>query len=327
MEEKRLATTIKDVAKHAGVGIGTVSRVINNEKAVGEKTRKKVVESMKALNYLPNNMASQLRRNETRIIALLVPVINHPFFAKLAYYVEDEADKFGYSVILVSSQQRVEKEAEIISRIKHKKVDGAVFVTHYIHDEEDLKDCPIISIDRILGKNIPYVTSDNYDATKKAIQYMIERGAKKVGYIGSKPLVDSEVSERERAYLDVMAEHGMPARIVNEVIQHGEEPKVVKDFLEKHSDVDGVFVSGYTLSQVFYDAAKELGKNIPDDLQIVSYDGIFKQWSISNMTSVEQPIEEMARQVVRLLIKKIHSEEAPTRTVLETKFVPGTTTK
>ena len=322
-----MATTIKDVAKHAGVGIGTVSRVINNEKAVGEKTRKKVVESMKALNYLPNNMASQLRRNETRIIALLVPVINHPFFAKLAYYVEDEADKFGYSVILVSSQQRVEKEAEIISRIKHKKVDGAVFVTHYIHDEEDLKDCPIISIDRILGKNIPYVTSDNYDATKKAIQYMIERGAKKVGYSGSKPLVDSEVSERERAYLDVMAEHGMPARIVNEVIQHGEEPKVVKDFLEKHSDVDGVFVSGYTLSQVFYDAAKELGKNIPDDLQIVSYDGIFKQWSISNMTSVEQPIEEMARQVVRLLIKKIHSEEAPTRTVLETKFVPGTTTK
>lgn len=322
-----MATTIKDVAKHAGVGIGTVSRVINNEKAVGEKTRKKVVESMKALNYLPNNMASQLRRNETRIIALLVPVINHPFFAKLAYYVEDEADKFGYSVILVSSQQRVEKEAEIISRIKHKKVDGAVFVTHYIHDEEDLKDCPIISIDRVLGKNIPYVTSDNYDATKKAIQYMIERGAKKVGYIGSKPLVDSEVSERERAYLDVMAEHGMPTRIVNEVIQHGEEPKVVKDFLEKHSDVDGVFVSGYTLSQVFYDAAKELGKNIPDDLQIVSYDGIFKQWSISNMTSVEQPIEEMARQVVRLLIKKIHSEEAPTRTVLETKFVPGTTTK
>lgn len=327
MEEKRLATTIKDVAKHAGVGIGTVSRVINNEKAVGEKTRKKVMESMKALNYLPNNMASQLRRNETRIIALLVPVINHPFFAKLAYYVEDEADKFGYSVILVSSQQRVEKETEIISRIKHKKVDGAVFVTHYVHDEEDLKDCPIISIDRVLGKNIPYVTSDNYDATKKAIQYMIERGAKKVGYIGSKPLVDSEVLERESAYLDVMAEHGMPARIVNEVIQHGEEPKVVKDFLEKHSDVDGVFVSGYTLSQVFYDAAKELGKNIPDDLQIVSYDGIFKQWSISNMTSVEQPIEEMARQVVRLLIKKIHSEETPTRTVLETKFVPGTTTK
>ena len=322
-----MATTIKDVAKHAGVGIGTVSRVINNEKAVGDKTRKKVVEAMRDLNYSPNNMASQLRKNETRIIALLVPVVNHPFFAKLAYYVEDEADRFGYSVILVSSQQRVEKEAEIIRRIKHKKVDGAVFVTHYIHDEDYLKDCPIISIDRVLSENIPYVTSDNYEATKKAIKYMIERGAERVGYIGSKPMVDSEVSERERAYLDVMAEYNMPPRIVNEIMQHGEETALVADFLEKFSDVDGVFVSGYTLSQFFYEAAVELGKKIPEDLQIISYDGIFKQWSISNMTSIEQPIEEMARQVVRLLIKKIHNEETPTRTVLKTKFVLGTTTK
>ena len=322
-----MATTIKDVAKHAGVGIGTVSRVINNEGAVGAKTRQKVLDAMNDLNYSPNNMASQLRRNETRIIALLVPIVNHPFFAKLAYYVEDEADRFGYSTILVSSQQRVEKEIEIISRIKQKKVDGAVFVTHYIHEEENLKDCPIISIDRVLSKDTPYVTSDNYEATKKAIKYMIERGAKRIGFIGSKPLVDSEVMERERAYRDVMAEYDMPIRIVNEVMQHGEEPVVVADFIEKYADVDGVFVSGYTLSQFFYDAAIELGKKIPEDLQIVSYDGIFKQWSTSNMTSVEQPIEEMARQVVRLLIKKIHGEETCTRTVLKTKFVLGTTTK
>ena len=322
-----MATTIKDVAKYAGVGIGTVSRVINNEKAVGEKTRKKVVEAMKELNYLPNNMASQLRKNATRIIALLVPVVNHPFFAKLAYYVEDEADRFGYSIILVSSQQRVDKESEIIKRIKRREVDGAVFVTHYAHDEEDLKNCPIISIDRAFGTNIPYVTSDNYDATKRAIRYMIERGAKRVGFIGSKPLVASEVLERERAYLDVMAEYNMPIRMVNEVIQHGEENAIVADFIEKYADVDGVFVSGYTLSQFFYEAAIEMGKKIPEDLQIVSYDGMFKQWSTSNMTSVEQPIEEMARQVVRLLIKKIHGEETGTRTVLKTKFVLGTTTK
>ena len=322
-----MATTIKDVAKYAGVGIGTVSRVINNERGVGEQTRKKVTDAMAALNYSPNNMASQLRKNETRIIALLVPVVNHPFFAKLAYYVEDEADKFGYSVILVSSQQRVDKETEIIRRIKHKKVDGAVFVTHYIHEEDDLKDCPIISIDRVLGANIPYVTSDNYESTRKAIKYMIERGAKRVGFIGSKPLVDSEVMERERAYREVMTEYNMTPRIVNEVIQHGEETVVVADFIERYPDVDGVFVSGYTLSQVFYDAAVQLGRRVPDDLQIISYDGMFSLWSNTNMTSVEQPIEEMARQVVRLLIKKIHNEETCTRTVLKTKFVLGTTTK
>ena len=319
--------TIKDVAKYAGVGVGTVSRVINNEKAVGAKTRKKVLEAIEALGYSRNNMAFRLRKNETRIIALLVPVVNHPFFAKLAYYVEDEASKFGYSVILVSSQQRVDKEAEIIKKITHREVDGAVFVTHYMHEEEDLKNCPIVSIDREFGENIPYVTSDNYDSTKKAIKYMIERGAQRVGFIGSTPLVASEVLERERAYLDVMAEYSMPPRMVNEAMQHGEETVVVADFMERYPDVDGVFVSGYTLSQVFYESAIEHGKKIPDDLQIVSYDGIFRQWGISNMTSVEQPVEEMARQVVRLLVKKIHGEETCQRTVLKTKFVLGTTTK
>ena len=322
-----METTIKDVAKYAGVGVGTVSRVINNEKAVGKETREKVLEAMKALNYSRNNMAFRLRKNETRIIALLVPVINHPFFAKLAYYIEDEASRYGYSVLLVSSQQRVEKETEIITRIKHREVDGAVFVTHYMHEEEDLRNCPIVSIDRTFGENIPYVTSDNYDATKQAIRFMIERGAKKVGFLGSKPLVESEVLERERAYLDVMAEYGMQPRIVNEVMQHGDETLLAANFLERYGDVDGVFVSGYTLSQCFYEAALDLGKRIPDDLQIVSYDGIFRQWGIINMTSVEQPIEEMARQVVRLLVKKIHGEETCQRMVLKTKFVLGATTK
>lgn len=322
-----MATTIKDVAKYAGVGIGTVSRVINENKAVGEKTRKKVVDAMKVLNYSPNNMASQLRKNETRLIALLVPVVNHPFFAKLAYYIEDEADKFGYSILLVSSQQRVDKEIEIIKKITHREVDGAVFVTHYMHEEEILKNCPIVSIDRAFGENVPYVTSDNYDATKKALKYMIERGAKKVGFLGSKPLVESEVMERAKAYLDVMKQYDMPIRMVNEAMQHGEEINVVNDFFEKYADVDGVFVSGYTLSQFFYEEAVERGKKIPEDLQIISYDGIFKQWGIINLTSVEQPIEEMGRMVVRLLIKKIHGEETCMRTVLKTKFVLGATTK
>lgn len=322
-----METTIKDVARYAGVGVGTVSRVINNEKAVGAKTREKVLDAMRVLNYSRNNMAFRLRKNETRIIALLVPIIDHPFFARLAYFIEDEAGKFGYSVILVSSQQKVDKETEIITKIKQREVDGAVFVTHYMHEEEDLQKCPIVSIDRTFGENIPYVTSDNYDATKKAVRFMIERGAKRVGFLGSKPLVTSEVMERERAYLDVVEEYGMQPRVVNEVMQHGDERALVADFTEKFADVDGVFVSGYTLSQVLYEVATEQGRRIPDELQIVSYDGNFKQWGISNLTSVEQPVEEMARQVVRLLVKKIRGEETGVRTVLKTKFVLGSTTK
>ena len=323
-----MAATIKDVAEYAGVGIGTVSRVRNEEKSVKPATREKVKNAMTVLQFTPNKMASKLRRNETRNIALLVPVINHPFFAKLAYYVEDEADKFGYSTILVSSQQRVQKETDIIDRIHRRDVDGAVFVTHFAHSEEELKDCAIVSIDRSFGADMPYVTSDNYAATCKAIEFLLEKGCKNIGYLGSKPLVSSEVMERERAYRDIMAKYNLPVRAVNEVIPHGEELNIVSEFLDKYPELDGAFASGYSLAQSLYETVLQRGKRIPEDIQLVSYDGAFRQWNNNRLlTCVEQPIEEMAREVVRILIKKIKGEPVEIRTELKTAFVIGATTK
>ncbi|MBQ7370125.1 MAG: LacI family DNA-binding transcriptional regulator [Clostridia bacterium] len=323
-----MATTIKDVAKKAGVGVGTVSRVLNGGKSVNRETKQRVMDAIEELHFVPNQMASRLRKDESGLIALLVPVVNHPFFAKLAYFVEDEADKFGYSVLLVSSQKRMEKEKNILQQIRRREVDGAIFVTHYDHAENELKDCPLVSIDRPLGKDIPYVTSDNYDATKNALEYLVKKGCKRIGYVGSKPLVDSEVLKREDAYLDVMKEHGLPICIKNDVILHGDESNVVSEFLQDYPDVDGVFASGHTMAQVLYETAIQKGIRIPEQMQIVAYDGSFQQWSNNPfLTCVEQPIEEMARVVVRLLIDKIEGKEVQLRTMLKTNFLIGLTTK
>ena len=310
-----MATTIKDVAEKAGVGVGTVSRVLNGGKSVNKETKRRVLEAIEELRFVPNQMASRLRKDKSGIIALLVPIVDHPFFSRLAYYVEDEADKFGYSILLVSSQRRIEKELNILQRIRRREVDGAIFVTHFEHTDEELHDCPLVSIDRPLSLDIPYVTSDNYDATKKAVEYLIQKGCKRIGYVGSKPLVDSEVMKREEAYLDVMKEHNMKPRITNDVILHGDEVKVVDD-------------SGYTMAQILSEKALQKGKNIPDELQIVAYDGSFKQWSDNrHLTYVEQPIEAMAREVVRLLIDKMQGKSVPVRTMLKTSFQIGITTK
>lgn len=325
-----MATTISDVAKHAGVGVGTVSRVINDDKGVNEETRERVKRAIAELGYRPNRMASRLRRNENKLIALMVPVIDHPFFAKLAYYIEDEADRFGYSLLLVSSQQRAWKEKNILECIKNREVDGAVFVTHYDHDEEDLRACPIVSLDRHFGADVPYVTSDNYDSTYRAIEYLIEHGCRRIGYIGSKPIVASEVMERERAYRDAVARYGLDPCIVNACIPHGDEWRVVSDFFRDYPALDGVFASGYSMAQAAYLRAEELGIDIPGQLQLIAYDGSFGQWDFQKergVTCVEQPIEEMARELVRLLIAKIRGETLETRHVFPARFLVGETTR
>lgn len=323
-----MPVTIKDVAKYAGVGIGTVSRVLNGGKSVNEEKRLRVQDAIDALQFAPNKNAVKLRRNASGVLALLVPLVNHPFFANLSYYVEDEADKYGYSILLISSQRRIFKEEEILRRIRRKEVDGAIFVTHFEHDKRSLEGCNIVSVDRPLGEGIPYVTSNNYEATKNAVEYLIKRGCKKIGYIGSKPLMESEVLKRKDAYCDVMREYGMTTRIINDVILHGEEGNVATHFLDKYGDVDGVFASGYTMAQVLYETAVKRGIRIPEDMQEVSYDGVFGQWGYGKtLTCVEQPLEEMARMAVRMLIGKIEGKEVEKRAVLQTRFIIGDSTK
>ena len=133
--------------------------------------------------------------------------------------------------------------------------------------------------------------------------------------------------QREKAYLDVMEKHGMQPRIVNEVIMHGEERETVDKFFSDYPDVDGIFAAGYTMAQTAYGAAREKGYSVPDDLQIIGYDGSFKKWGFTQLTAVEQPIAEMAEKVVELLYGVIEGKSVPARTALGAKLVVGATTK
>ena len=321
-----MSVTIKDVAKYANVGVGTVSRVLNGG-SVNIDTKNTVMQAINHLNFTPNVTAHRLRKNRTGVIAVLVPIINHPFFSEFLEVVEDEAEKYGWSVIVVSSQQKIDKEKSIVDRIKRKEIDGAIFVTHYRHDEAELAGCPLVSIDRPLTSDIPYVTSDNYEATVNALEYLYSRGCKKIGYVGSKPIVKSEVTERERAYLDTVKKHGCEPRIVNEVIIHGDERKVVDEFFTDYPDVDAIFAAGYTMAQTTLTVAGEKGYKVPEDLQIIAYDGSFSKWSLNSLTAVEQPISDMAKTIVKLLSDVIEGKPSQIRTVLCSRLVIGGTTK
>ena len=320
--------TISDVAKKSGYGLGTVSRVLRGDKSVKASTRGKILKAIDELNYVPNINGARLRQKHSNVIAVLVPIINHPFFAEFVESVEQVAFKHNYSILLVSSQLDVKKEEEILTLIKRREVDGAIFVTHYEHDEKSLHECPLVSVDRHLNHTIPYVSSDNYDATRKVIEQFIENGDKNIGFIGTKPFVDSEVSLREQAYIDVMNEHNLDIKCVNEIIEHGEEEALVDKFFKQYPDLDAVFASGNTLTQLVYNKLKEVNKQIPNEVELVGYDGVFSSWDTMNkISSIQQPIEEMATAAFEILLKLINDEPVEQKNIFKTKFIKGTTTR
>ena len=320
--------TIKEVAARSGVGIGTVSRVLNNSPQISEETRRKVLKAIKELNYVPNVAGKRLSQKRSYVLAVVVPIVNHPFFAKLIAELELAADEKGYSLLVASSQHRIEKEHEILKRLTQNEADGALFVTHFEHDESEFKNLAIVTIDRHLGKNIPIVTSNNYEATKEGVEYLIKKGCKKIVFLGSKPGQVSEVSLREQGYRDVMKEHNLEPLVVNESIEHGGEEQLIDEFLDKYQGFDGIFVSGCVLADCLVKNMKLRGIDIPGEVQVVSYDGEFFRYKPPRLTSFEQPIDLMAKRCVELLIKLIDKkDEIEMINKFDCRFVTGDTTK
>ena len=319
--------TIHDVAAKSGVGIGTVSRVLNNSPQISKETREKVQKAIKELNYVPNIAGKRLSQNRSYVLAVVVPIIAHPYFAKLIAELELAADKHGYSLLVVSSQHRIEKEKEIIRRLAQKQADGAIFVTHYEHDEKEFKNLAIVSIDRHLGSNIPIVTTNNYEATRQGVEYLIEKGCKKISFLGTKPSQESEVILREKAYRDVMKEHHMEEIVVNREIKHGEEEALIDSLFGTDKTIDGIFVSGCILANVLKKKFEKEGCKLPEEVQVISYDGEFFRTSCKTMTTLKQPIDLMAKKCVELLIKLINDEKVEMINKFDCQFIKGDTTK
>src|SRR5690606_38079980 len=169
--------TIKDVAEKAGVTVTTVSRVLNNRGYISEATRQKVYKAMEELNYQPNELARSLFRGRSHLLGLIIPTVAHPFFGELSASIEAYAHSKGYKVLLCNSQLNRKKEKEYIEMLKRHQVDGIIMASHTMEVDEFAKvNLPIVTFDRRIGADIPYVSSDNYQGGKLATNLLIDKG-------------------------------------------------------------------------------------------------------------------------------------------------------
>lgn len=320
--------SIKDVASLAGVAIGTVSRVINNSGSVKPATRRRVEEAIERLQYYPNEVARSFKMQKSKMVALLLPSIWHPFFSELAYYIEDELDREGYKLMLCNSGGKPEKELYYLDMLKQNKVAGIVGITYNDIDDSVSTDIPVVSIDRHFSKQITCVTSDNFEGGRLAVRELAKAGARKLAFMGTVTKVHSETMYRKDGFVHEAEALGLDYVVYEKPDPVTDEESFYEEFIRQHSDVDGVFAITDMFAANYIERAAKRGIRVPEDVKVIGYDGIQDHRLFHPVLStIRQPVEEMARTTIRLLFQKIAGENLERETYrIPVAFRPGETT-
>ncbi|WP_347861057.1 LacI family DNA-binding transcriptional regulator [Salimicrobium sp. PL1-032A] len=320
---------MKDVAKEAGVGLGTVSRVLNNNGPVKQSTRLKVEQAIERLKYRPNEVARNFKMQQSRSVALIVPTIWHPFFSKFAYHVEQKLSENGYKMILCNSRNDVNKEINYISMLEKNKIDGLIAITYsYDLDQYISSHLPIVSIDRHFTEDVTYVTSDNEAGGKMAAEELIRRDCRTVAYLGSVSDIKNESMNRRPGF-EAEAERRKVFHHTLELEEPVDDIRVnVEKFLEENPEVDGIFAMNDKWARIIIAVLKERGMRIPEDVQVIGYDGITasKEESLT-FSTIKQPVPGMAEKATEAILAIINGHPVEGKMVLPVEFHDGTTTK
>jgi LacI family transcriptional regulator, sucrose operon repressor len=327
-----LKPKIQDVAKLAGVSPTTVSRVLNNRGYISEETKKKVKESMEQLNYYPNEIARSLFIQRTFLIGLIFPTTSNPFYGQLIFHLENICASLGYKVLLCNSQNREDKEVDYLKMLQRNQVDGIIAGAHNRGIEDyEIPKLPVVGIDRYLSSTIPVVSSDNYNGGIQATQLLINKGCKQIIHINGSDILETPTNLRRRAYEDIMREkqltpltYELPHKASEETIL-----EIIKRLFDENPRVDGIFASDDLIASKVIREAKERKLKVPTDLKVVGYDGTeTTRLLLPELSTVQQPIREIAEKAVEILIKQINGQhdEIQLETILPVTLIDSQTT-
>ncbi len=337
------AITIKDIAKMCNVGVSTVSRAINNHPDINPETKDRILTTIKEHNYIPNNSARNLKRVDSKAIAVLIKGITNPFFSGIIKVMESEINRKKYSLVLHHVDDS-ENEVEVAMQlIKEKRLRGIVFLGGYFsHTEEELRQLPVpfvLSTIDVVGKVnkeiYSSVTVDDYSESYKMISYLCELGHEDIVIISTGEKDQSIGKLRLRAYKQALKDHMIEEK--KELILSMDESipqysmkngyTVMKRFLDKKINFTAVFAISDELAIGASRAILESGKKIPEDISIAGFDGIdcAKYYSPS-ITTIRQPLEEIAKESIEILFDVIKNNKKHQHRVFQGELIHGEST-
>ncbi len=333
--------TIKDVASDAGVAVGTVSKVLNGQ-YVSEKNKQKVEESIKKLGYQMNYYARGLRASYTYTVAVIVPDILNPFFACLVSYIEKELYRNGYKMFLCQSQNDAEKEVYYLKLVRQNRVDGVIGITFNETEPSLSVDVPIVMIDRHLESDNCCVASDNFHGGELAVQKLLSGGSNRLLYIRTGSRLNSETLKRGQGFEAECKKQGVFYTMVDfgddaETYREAQIFTYLTEHLTEHLTegskkrelfFDGIYTSTDGLALCVLELLQKLEIRVPQDVQVIGHDGL-KRMNRGPylLSSIAQPVEDMARVGVENVLRLIRKEQAAPLTILPVTFAEGWTTR
>lgn len=316
---------IRDVAALAQVSPITVSRVLNNPERVSPATRARVKAAVEELGYIPNQIARSLRSNRTNTLALVLTDITNPFWTSVARSVEDAASSQGFNVILCNTDEREDKQAEYLSVLLRKRVDGFLFVPARSEPGAvksiQRQQVPVVVMDRrVPGAEVDVVRSDSEAGAYALTRYLIGLGHRRIAML-SGPVGVSTAQERVDGYRRALAEAGI--LLDEDWVREGEFT------VESGYDVAGQLLAGAELPSALLGAnnfialgamraIREAGLHIPDDISIACLDDI-PAWLVGEpfLTVAAQSPYDLGRQATEMLLRQIREPgEHPVQEIL-----------
>ncbi|MEE4597491.1 LacI family DNA-binding transcriptional regulator [Streptomyces sp. DSM 41524] len=311
--------TSQDVARLAGVSQATVSRVLQGSARVSPETRERVLAAMKQAGYHPNAAARAMRTRRAGTIGVVVADITNPFYPQLLEAVGDELGSAGQRMTLWNATGP--SEAGALEAIREGAVDGLLFTTVTEMSkplEEALqRNEPVVLLHRGLDHiGCDQVTADNVAGGRLAAQYLVRAGHERIGFLRG-PQSASTALHRERGFRETLDELGHP--LAPELVRPGDfshdtARAAMRELLDRPQPPSAVFCANDLTALGAVDGAISLGVRIPEDVWVVGYDDIaMAAWEAYGLTTVRQPITDMARMAVRMLIERIEDRTLPAR--------------
>ncbi|NME82307.1 LacI family DNA-binding transcriptional regulator [Clostridium sp. SM-530-WT-3G] len=313
-----MATSIKDVAREAGVSIATVSRVLNDIDVVNEDTKKKVLDAIKKLGYRPNIVARSLKTQRTKTIGILIPDISNQLYPEIVRGAEDVSNIYDYNVILCNSDLDIDKEKEYLRVLKEKMVDGVIYISSSLSNEIldlinelDLKTILVETKDK--DGVLPSVTIDNIKGCYDSTKLLIDKGIKNIAFIGTDKDNMNAWGDRYVGFEKAMREAGLnidPDLVFFDSVKVKTGYEGINQFIKNGKKFEGVVCASDDIAMGAINALRDNGIQVPKDVSVIGFnDNFAASIFYPKITTVSQPTYDMGSVAMRMLIKLLNKQE------------------